>query len=207
MRNQKKPSCFCSNACFVHKSLNKFFYCKFNGFGFCFSFKNIFDPLLLADFSILKYPDFFKIRARGFLKFPSCFPSVFQYIQVHNTFVHWPENSHFFAEASLRAEGAVSPVLREEVAGSPRGGRGDAIQPVLVPPRPPLSQAPPGRGRCPGPRLHGRCCAHLQRLLHVTCRRMRVGMFKTQNSCCDFLTPLVSCLTLPPPYYTVSILL
>jgi hypothetical protein len=33
--------------------------------------------------------------------------------------------------------------------------------------------------------------------------RMRVGMFKTQNSCCDFLTPLVSCpalsLTLPPP--------
>jgi hypothetical protein len=122
-------------------------------------------------------------------------------IKMRHTSVYWPENPPFFAEASLRAEGAVSPILGEEVPGSPRGGRGDSVQPVLVPPRPPLPQAPPGRGCCPWARLHGRCCAHLQRLLHVTC--VRVGMLKLKTRAVIFLR--LSSLVPPslPPYYTI----
>ena len=67
----------------------------------------------------------------------------------------------------MPAEGAMSPVLREEADRPVGGRRGDYVEPVHLPPQPPLPEAPPRRGS--GPRqglLRGRR-ADLQRLLHV----------------------------------------
>ena len=77
-------------------------------------------------------------------------------------------NSIFITEDQVWAEGTLPAVLCAQAVPRPRGrGRGDHVEPVQLPPQPPLPQAPPGRGRGAGPGLLRGRRAHLQRLLHV----------------------------------------
>ena len=54
------------------------------------------------------------------------------------------------SEVEMSAQGAVPPVLGEEVRGTPRGGGGQSVPALLLPTQPPVPQAPPGQGRGAG---------------------------------------------------------
>ena len=73
----------------------------------------------------------------------------------------------FVAEAEMRAQGAVPPVLRQAVGAAQRGGRGDPLLVVQLPARPPLPASPHRHRSRARPGLHRSDRAHLHRLLHV----------------------------------------